>query len=170
VTYDQIDASNGRPVDRTKLLPGDLVFFKNASGDVHHVGISLGGDQFMHAPHTGDVVKVSSLKDAYYAREFAGGRRFVEAVGGGQPAADAAEGVAGAKVAGVAPADVAVQDAARAKANAIETDAVKVAMAALEADSGEIMRPGSPLHQLLTRQESSKGNAAMFLPAISEQP
>jgi peptidoglycan DL-endopeptidase CwlO len=25
------------------------------------MGIYLGGDQFVHAPHTGDVVKVSSL-------------------------------------------------------------------------------------------------------------
>jgi hypothetical protein len=43
-------------------------------------------------------------------------------------------------------------------------------MAALEQDSREVLRPGSPLYQLLTRQESGKGNAATFLPAISEQP
>jgi hypothetical protein len=158
VTYDQIDAPNGRPVSLRKLLPGDLVFFKNASGDVHHVGMSLGGDKFMHAPHTGDVVKISSLKESYYAREFAGGRRFVAAVGGGHRAVDAVQGVAGAR------AEVQV---ARSKADAIEANVVKIAMAAIEEDNREILRPGSRLHQLLTRQESSKANAAMFLPAVS---
>ena len=40
-----------------QLQPGDLVFFHGLG----HMGIYLGGDQFVHAPHTGDVVKVSSL-------------------------------------------------------------------------------------------------------------
>ena len=44
---------NGRSVDRDHLRPGDLVFFRNSGGDVHHVGISLGGDRFINAPHTG---------------------------------------------------------------------------------------------------------------------
>jgi cell wall-associated NlpC family hydrolase len=72
VTYDQIDV--GVHIDRSHLVPGDLVFFEN-NGDVHHVGMYLGGGRFLHAPHTGDVVKVSSLDDAYYAAQFAGGRR-----------------------------------------------------------------------------------------------
>jgi hypothetical protein len=73
VTEDQITV--GAHVARDKLVAGDLVFFRDATGDVHHVGISLGGDRFLHAPHTGDVVKISSLKEPYYAREFTGGRR-----------------------------------------------------------------------------------------------
>ena len=77
----QILASNGKPVDRKHLMPGDLVFFRDSSGDVHHVGISLGGDKFIHAPHTGDVVKISSLKESYYAEQFAGGRRFDHGAG-----------------------------------------------------------------------------------------
>ena len=64
VTYTQIEAPNGIEVaDRADLKPGDLMFFANA-GDVHHVGMFLGGDKFLHAPHTGDVVKVSSLERA----------------------------------------------------------------------------------------------------------
>jgi cell wall-associated NlpC family hydrolase len=50
----------GTPVDRANLQPGDLVFF-NGDG---HVGIYIGGGQFVHAPHTGDVVKISGL-DGY---------------------------------------------------------------------------------------------------------
>ena len=76
VTDQQILAKNGTSVDRTDLAPGDLVFFRDGSGYVHHVGISMGGDKFLHAPHTGDVVKESSLDESHYAKEFAGGRRF----------------------------------------------------------------------------------------------
>jgi cell wall-associated NlpC family hydrolase len=45
------------------LLLGDLVFF-GYGGDpsrVHHVGIYVGNGNFIHAPGTGDVVRVSSL-------------------------------------------------------------------------------------------------------------
>jgi len=44
-------------VPRDQLQPGDMVFF-NGLG---HMGIYIGGDQMVHAPHTGDVVKVSSI-------------------------------------------------------------------------------------------------------------
>ena len=49
--------SYGTPVSQSDLQPGDLVFF-NGLG---HVGIYIGGGQFIHAPHTGDVVKISSI-------------------------------------------------------------------------------------------------------------
>ena len=65
----------GQPVDRSQLQPGDLVFFRDSTGYIHHEGIYLGNDRFLHAPHTGDVVKISSLDDTYYAGQFAGGRR-----------------------------------------------------------------------------------------------
>jgi cell wall-associated NlpC family hydrolase len=65
----------GTPVGRDQLQPGDIVFFKDSSGYVHHEGIYVGAGRFLHAPHTGDVVKVSSLADPYYAQQFAGGRR-----------------------------------------------------------------------------------------------
>jgi cell wall-associated NlpC family hydrolase len=60
----------GTPVSLSQLQPGDLVFFTGAS----HMGIYIGGGQFIHAPHTGDVVKISSLS-GYYSSNFAGGRR-----------------------------------------------------------------------------------------------
>lgn len=49
----------GQRVSRADLAPGDLVFFGKSG--IHHVGIYIGGGNFVHAPHTGDVVKVSSL-------------------------------------------------------------------------------------------------------------
>ncbi|MGZ8692487.1 MAG: C40 family peptidase [Gaiellaceae bacterium] len=60
----------GTPVSISQLQSGDLVFFTGAS----HMGIYIGGGQFIHAPHTGDVVKISSLS-GYYSSNFAGGRR-----------------------------------------------------------------------------------------------
>ena len=75
VTDQQILATNGTAVKRSELLPGDLVFFRDASGYVHHVGMSLGGDKFVHAPHTGDVVKITSITSGYYGSAFRGGVR-----------------------------------------------------------------------------------------------
>lgn len=57
--------------DRLDLLqPGDLVFF-GTDGDpehVHHVGIYAGGGSYLHAPYTGAVVRVDSLRDRIAAR------------------------------------------------------------------------------------------------------
>jgi cell wall-associated NlpC family hydrolase len=50
----------GHRVSQSELIPGDLVFFYS---DLHHVGMYIGGGQFIHAPHTGDVVKISSLAE-----------------------------------------------------------------------------------------------------------
>jgi cell wall-associated NlpC family hydrolase len=60
----------GTAISISALQAGDLVFFTGAS----HVGIYIGGGQFIHAPHTGDVVKISSLS-GYYSSNFAGARR-----------------------------------------------------------------------------------------------
>jgi cell wall-associated NlpC family hydrolase len=60
----------GTPVDRSQLQPGDLVFF-NGLG---HAGIYVGGGSFIHSPHTGDVVKISSIS-GWYASTYVGARR-----------------------------------------------------------------------------------------------
>ena len=61
----------GVPVSRDQLQPGDLVFFDGLG----HMGIYIGGGQFIHAPHTGDVVKISSLSDSWYAATYVGAKR-----------------------------------------------------------------------------------------------
>ena len=63
----------GVAVSRDQLQPGDLVFF-NGLG---HIGIYIGGGAFIHAPHTGDVVKISSLNDSWYAATYVGARRIL---------------------------------------------------------------------------------------------
>lgn len=54
----------GERVSRSDLQPGDLVFF---GSPIHHVGMYVGGGQMIHAPHTGDVVKISSINRSDYA-------------------------------------------------------------------------------------------------------
>ena len=62
----------GVPVARGDLQPGDLVFFDGLG----HVGIYIGGGQFIHAPHTGTVVQISSMS-GWYAATYVGARRII---------------------------------------------------------------------------------------------
>lgn len=57
-TYEQIN--DGSPVSRDQLQPGDLVLF-GSSSNPHHMGIYVGNGMYIHAPRTGDVVKVSPV-------------------------------------------------------------------------------------------------------------
>lgn len=59
----------GRKVDRSELRSGDLVYF---GSDLHHMGIYLSGGKYLHAPQTGDVVKISKLSDR---SDYAGANR-----------------------------------------------------------------------------------------------
>lgn len=65
-TWDQYD--DGVHVSQSELRPGDLVFFYS---DLHHVGMYVGNGLMLHAPHTGDFVKIAPMGD----RPFAGGVR-----------------------------------------------------------------------------------------------
>lgn len=67
-------ASNGYAVSRSNLQPGDLVFF-NTSGGISHVGIYIGGDQFVHASSSRTGVIISSLSQSYYASRYVTARR-----------------------------------------------------------------------------------------------
>jgi peptidoglycan DL-endopeptidase CwlO len=62
-TVAQYDYPNSVSVPQSQLQPGDLVFFYGLG----HVGIYVGNGQFIHAPHTGDVVRISSLSGSYAA-------------------------------------------------------------------------------------------------------
>jgi hypothetical protein len=68
VSYEQF--ARGRRIARAALKPGDLVFFDGAG----HVGIYVGKGRFIHAPHTGTVVQISTLNGSY-GRGFDGARR-----------------------------------------------------------------------------------------------
>jgi peptidoglycan DL-endopeptidase CwlO len=66
----------GLGVTRSNLRPGDLVFF-NTDSYASHVGIYIGGGQFIHASSGSRKVTVSELGSNYYNGRFIGGRRVV---------------------------------------------------------------------------------------------
>ena len=61
----------GSPVSRDDLAPGDLVFFSGLG----HMGMYIGDRKFIHAPQTGDVVKISSIDEPYRISGWVGARR-----------------------------------------------------------------------------------------------
>lgn len=65
----------GKSVDRDRLEPGDLVFFSTVTPGASHVGIMIGGDQFVHAPSEKGVVRVESLAAQYWATRYVGAKR-----------------------------------------------------------------------------------------------
>lgn len=65
-----MQARCGVPVSYADLQPGDLVFFHGYG----HVGMYIGGGQYIHAPHTGDVVRIADLGRR---RDFCGACRIV---------------------------------------------------------------------------------------------
>ncbi len=64
---------NGTYVSRDNLQPGDLVFFGKSG--ISHVGIYIGNGNMIHAPQTGDVVKISSINTEYRISSYAGACR-----------------------------------------------------------------------------------------------
>jgi cell wall-associated NlpC family hydrolase len=73
----------GRRIARDQLQPGDLVFFHaNSAGVPQHEGMYVGNGSFIHAPQTGDVVKISSLFEARYALSYVGAVRPYAAASG----------------------------------------------------------------------------------------
>jgi cell wall-associated NlpC family hydrolase len=66
----------GKKIDQDEVRPGDLVFFKTVSKGPSHVGIALGGGEFVHAPSSRGVVRVESYTKAeYWADRWFGARR-----------------------------------------------------------------------------------------------
>jgi cell wall-associated NlpC family hydrolase len=65
----------GRRIALEDLQPGDIVFFHASPNGPQHEGMYIGAGEFIHAPHTGDVVKVSSLYDTQYALSYVGAVR-----------------------------------------------------------------------------------------------
>ena len=59
------------------LQAGDLVFFNTRSSPFSHVGIYLGDDRFIHAPHRGGEVEIVTMSQRYWQQRYDGARRLV---------------------------------------------------------------------------------------------
>ncbi|MET9553729.1 bifunctional lytic transglycosylase/C40 family peptidase [Streptomyces sp. NPDC006645] len=71
----QVQVTVGESVSRDDIRPGDVIGFQLGSS-YDHIGIYIGQGQFIHAPKTGDVVKISNLDEPYYAGKPQQIRRF----------------------------------------------------------------------------------------------
>jgi len=69
-------ATAGREIAPSELDSGDVILFADESGTIDHAGLYVGAGQFVHAPGAGDVVRLSSLYEPYYAQGYAGARRY----------------------------------------------------------------------------------------------
>lgn len=67
----------GEDVPPTDLRPGDLMFFSTIAPGASHVALSIGSDEFVHAPSEQGVVRVERLSSAYWSRRFVGARRIL---------------------------------------------------------------------------------------------
>jgi len=65
----------GKHIDKQHLQTGDLVFFNTLKRKFSHVGIYLGDNKFIHAPSSGNVVRIESMDVSYWKKRFNGGRR-----------------------------------------------------------------------------------------------
>ncbi|WP_243855454.1 C40 family peptidase [Aquabacterium sp. A08] len=72
-------------IEKTELIPGDLVFFNTLGRAFSHVGIYVGEGRFIHSPRTGAQVRLENMKEAYWRARFNGARR-VEALAAGASA------------------------------------------------------------------------------------
>ena len=70
--------NNGVAVEKSNLQPGDIVVFNNeANTAIGHVGIYIGGGNFIHAANAREGVKITSLSSSYYVTRYVGARRVI---------------------------------------------------------------------------------------------
>lgn len=76
-TTSAMHRSTAATVKRNALQPGDAVFFRgNGRGQVSHVGLYIGEGKFIHSPRTGKSVRIDSLANSYWNRNYTTAKRF----------------------------------------------------------------------------------------------
>lgn len=65
----------GKKINVSDLHPGDLIFFHTEGNGASHVGLAIGGDEFVHAPSSRGVVRVERFSTDYWRRRIVGARR-----------------------------------------------------------------------------------------------
>lgn len=72
-------ATGGKAVAKKDLKPGDLIFFayNGGKGKVYHVGLYVGDGKMLHAPHYASKVKIESMNNGAYKKNYSGARRYL---------------------------------------------------------------------------------------------
>lgn len=71
-------ARKGRPVELSKIRPGDLVFFNTRNKPHSHVGIFIGDGRFVHAPNSQGKVRTESLTQGWFAARLEEARTYFD--------------------------------------------------------------------------------------------
>ena len=71
-------ARKGRPINRSDLRPGDLVFFNTRNAPFSHVGLYIGDERFIHAASTNGLLPIVQLNARYYALRFEAARSYFD--------------------------------------------------------------------------------------------
>jgi cell wall-associated NlpC family hydrolase len=71
-------ARRGRPIERSELRPGDLVFFNTMNRPFSHVGLYIGDGRFVHAPSTNGRVRIEQMANRYFAQRFEAARTLLD--------------------------------------------------------------------------------------------
>lgn len=73
---DEMYRMGGRTITLDELKAGDLIFFRiGKTTRINHVAVYIGENRFVHAPSTGNLVRVDKLGDKYWTRYLLGARR-----------------------------------------------------------------------------------------------
>lgn len=72
--------SIGVRVDKSQLVPGDLVYFKYSAGPgrLNHVGIYVGNGNFIHSTVPGQTVRIDTLTSGYFSNYYYGATRVIK--------------------------------------------------------------------------------------------
>ncbi|MDF9409193.1 C40 family peptidase [Pelotomaculum isophthalicicum JI] len=72
-------AREGQMVDKSDLLPGDLLFFaaKEGQGQIHHVAMYIGNGMMIHSPNSSSSVQIDAIDSGAYIREYWGAKRYI---------------------------------------------------------------------------------------------
>jgi len=72
-------AREGHTVEKSDLMPGDLLFFaaKEGQGQIHHVAMYIGNGMMIHSPDSSSSVRVDAIDSGAYNREYWGARRYI---------------------------------------------------------------------------------------------
>ena len=62
----QYNAAGVRHIAKSSKQPGDLIFIRNSSGSIYHVGVYAGNGKFWHSPKSGDHVRLAAIYSSNY--------------------------------------------------------------------------------------------------------
>lgn len=70
-------SSVGIKVDKSQLVPGDLIFFRTRGSGISHVGIYIGEGNMIHASSSKAKVRIDNIDEKYYAQRYVTARRIL---------------------------------------------------------------------------------------------